>query len=51
MILILKIYYLIKSYRRDDYDPDFISEDEKHTPDDIIKLKYVMFNGTSVVLI
>lgn len=35
----------------DDYDPDYISDDERHTPDDIIKLKYVMFNGTSVILI
>lgn len=35
----------------DDYDPDYISEDEKHTPDDIIKLKYIMFDGTSVTLI
>jgi hypothetical protein len=35
----------------DDYDPDYINEDEKHTPDDIIKLKYIMFDGTSVTLI
>ena len=35
----------------DDYDPDYVSDDEKHTSNDIIKLKYIMFDGTSVTLI
>jgi len=35
----------------DEDDPDFIDEDEKYHPNDILKLKYIMFDETSVTLI